>query len=97
MKPHPTKSELTHHSSTSPSLGTSVFDCGRTGVPPERVQLELGLVPNLGRQGLVSGNVEVCAADDFVGVDAFASFHVTEDTDPFYHRIGGLDWGSACG
>jgi hypothetical protein len=52
-------------------------------VAREGVELELGLVADLGRQGHVASDEEVRAALNFVRLDALALFHIAEDA-----RIG---------
>jgi len=78
-KLEPTKPKLADDSSTSTRLDTSVFHSSWARVATERVKLKLGLVSDLRRKGLVSCDVEVRSADDFVCVCAFACFYVTEN------------------
>jgi hypothetical protein len=73
---YPAESKLAHDTPSTTRLRTSVFDRSGAGVPPEGVELELGLVADLGREGLVASYVEVGSASDFVGGDAFASSDV---------------------
>ena len=56
--------------------------------------MELGLVADLGREGLVASYVKVSSASDFVGGNAFASFDVAKNPDfrhvsPFCRRERG--------
>jgi len=73
----PTKAKLAHDAPSTTRLRTPVFDSSRSGVPPEGVELKLGLVADLGREGLVASYVEVGSAGDFVGGYAFAGSDVT--------------------
>ena len=83
---YPTETELAHDTPPTTGLGTPVFDGGGAGVLSESVELELGLVTDLGREGLVASYVEVGSSDDFVGCDAFAGFDVTENSN-FCHAL----------
>ena len=89
VRAYPTETKLAHDSPTATGFGASVFDGGGPGVPPERVELELSLVPDLSGERLVSSYVEVRSASDFVRGYAFAGFDVAEDSD-FCH---GVCWG----
>jgi len=82
----PAETELAHDTPSTTRLGTPVFNGRGTGVPSEGVELELGLVADLGRESLVAGHEKVGSAGDFVGGDAFASFDVAEDPD-FCHLL----------
>lgn len=77
----PTETKLAHDSPPTTRLRTPVFDGSRAGVPSEGVELELGLVAHLSREGLVASYVEVRPSGDFVGCDAFAGLDVAEDSD----------------
>ena len=88
---YPTEAKFAHDTPSTTRLRTSVFDGGWTGVPSEGVQLELGLVADLGREGLVASYVEVSSAGDFVGGNAFAGFDIAKNSDfrhgsPFCRR-----------
>lgn len=77
----PTETKLAHDTPPTTRLRTPVFDGSRAGVPSECVELELGLVAHLRREGLVASYVEVRPAGDFVGCDASAGLDVAEDSD----------------
>jgi len=77
---YPTETKLAHDTPTTTRLCTPVFDGGWTGVPSEGVELELGLVADLGGECLVASYVEVSSASDFVGCYAFASFDVAKNS-----------------
>ena len=78
---YPTETKLAHDTSTTARLRTSVFNGSGAGIPSEGVELELGLVADLGREGLVASHVEVGSTGDFVGRDAFAGFDIAKNSD----------------
>jgi len=86
---YPTETKLAHDAPSTTRLRTPVFYGGGAGVPPESVELELGLIADLGGEGLVSSYVEVSSASDFVGCHAFAGFDVAKDPD-FRHGLFSL-------
>lgn len=78
---YPTETKFTHDAPSTTRLRASVFDRGRTGVPPEGVELELGLVADLRREGLVAGYIEVGSTGELVGGYTFAGFDVAKNSD----------------
>ena len=76
---YPTQTKLAHHTTSTASNRTTVFDCRRPRVATEAIQLELRLVAHLGGETLVACNVEVCAARDLVVSNALSRFHVAQD------------------
>jgi len=77
---YPTEAEFTHDTPTTTRLRTPVFNSSGAGVPPEGVELELGLIADLGREGLVASYVEVGSAGDFVGGYALAGFDIAKNS-----------------
>lgn len=90
-----TETKLAHDSPSTTRLRTPVFDGSGAGVPAEGVELELSLVADLRREGLVTSYVEVCSTGNFVGSDAFASFYVAENPN-FCHRLLSLAGEDVC-
>jgi hypothetical protein len=76
---HPTQTKLAHHTTSTASSRTTIFDCRRSRVAAKGIQLQLGLVAHLGRETLVACNVKVCASRDFVVGDALSRFDVAQD------------------
>ena len=87
---YPTETKFAHDTSPATRFRTSVFDGGWTGVPSERVQLELGLVADLGGEGLVASYVEVSSASDFIGGYAFAGFDVAKNSNLCHGALFGM-------
>jgi len=81
----PTETKLAHDTPTATRLRTPVFNGGGASVSPEGVELKLGLVADLGREGLVASYVEVGSAGNFVCSYALAGFDIAKDPD-FCHE-----------
>jgi len=90
-----TETKLAHDSPATTRLRTPVFDGSGAGVSAEGVELELSLVADLRREGLVTSYVEVCSTGDFIGSDAFAGFDVAENPN-FRHRLLSLAGEDVC-
>lgn len=81
---YPTEAKLAHDTSATAGLRTSVLNGSGAGIPPKSVELELGLIADLRREGLVASYVEVGSAGDFVGGYAFAGFDIAKNS-YFWH------------
>ena len=78
---YPTETKLAHDTSTTTRLRTPVFNGSGASVSPKSVELKLGLVADLGREGLVASYVEVGSASDFVCSYALAGFDIAKNSD----------------
>jgi len=76
----PTETKLAHDTPSTARLRTPVFNGSGAGVLPESVELELGLVADLGREGLVASDVEVGSASDLVGSHTLAGLDVAKNS-----------------
>ena len=80
-KRYPAETKLAHDPPSTTRLRTPVFDGSGASVPSEGIELELGLIANLGREGLVASYVEVGSPGYFVSGDTFTGFDIAEDSD----------------
>jgi len=76
----PTETKLAHDASATARLRTPVFNSSGAGVLSESVELELGLVADLRREGLVASYVEVGSAGNLVGGYTLASLDVAKNS-----------------
>src|SRR6266566_4450308 len=86
---YPTQTKLAHHTTSTTSSRTTIFDSRRSRVATEGVQLELRLVAHLGGETVVACDVEVCAARYLVVGNALSRFDVAEDACIWSRRHSG--------
>ena len=77
---YPTETKLAHDAPSTARLRTPVFNSSGASVLPESVELELGLVADLRREGLVASYVEVGSASDLVGGHTLAGLDVAKNS-----------------
>ena|SRR6266566_1025850 len=86
---YPTQTKLPHHTTSTASNRTAIFDRRRPRVATESIQLQLRLVAHLGGETVVACDVEVCAARDLVVGNALSRFDVAEDACIWSRRHSG--------
>lgn len=80
-----TETKLADDAPASSCCGTAVFYCCWSGVTAESIELELGLIADLGGKGLIAGNIEIGPAKNFVRSHPLARCNIAQD---LYFRHG---------
>jgi hypothetical protein len=86
---YPTQTKLAHHTTSTASSRTAIFDRRRPRVATEGIQLELCLIAHLGGETLVACDIEVCAARDLIVGNALSRFDVAQDACIWSRRHSG--------